>query len=212
MSNSFEDIGIKLKGENNPKLKSKYDDTRICCHKTRKDLEYLDDFIKFVSSVEKLVRIHPDYTNYIGELKSKLDLRNCSFLSNLNDEMVDIEMHHGPIFTLFDVCYIISNYYLKKFNKINSIVMAEIVIAEHYENNIQVVMLSTVAHQLAHTGNIYINPSQAWGNVDRFIKKYKDGITKEYEDNINKILSIAYKYDSNDFGMFDLNETPKKYK
>jgi hypothetical protein len=212
MSNSFEQIGVKFKGDNNPKLKSKYDDTKISFNKTRKDLEYLDDFVRFVRSVERLVRLHPDYTNYIGELKSKLDLRNCSFLSNITDEMVDIEMHHGPIFTLFDICYIVTNYYLKKFERVNSIVISEVVINEHYENNIQVVMLSTVAHQLAHVGKIYINPKQAWGNIDQFIKKYREGINKEYEENINKTLEIAHKYDSNDFGMFDLNEKPKNYK
>lgn len=212
MSNSFEQVGIKLKGNNNPKLKSKNDDTKISFNKTRKDLEYLDDFVKFVRSVERLVRAHPDYTHYISELKSKLDLRNCSFLSNITDEMVDIEMHHGPIFTLFDICYIVTNYYLKKFEKVNSIVIAEVVIAEHYEDNIQIVMLSQIAHELAHVGKIYINPKQAWGNINNFIKKYREGITSNYEETINKNLDIARKYDSNDFGMFDLKEKPKKYK
>lgn len=212
MPNNFEDIGIKLKGTNNPKLKSKGDGSRICLHKTRKDLEYLDEFIKFVKSVEKIVRIHPDYTQYVGELKNKLDLKNCSFLSNINDDMAKIEMHHGPILNLFDICYIITNFYLKEFNIVNSIVIAEVVIREHYENNIQIVMLSEVAHQLAHAGKIYVHPKQAWGNLDRFLKKYKAGINEHYHENINKALNIASKYDSNDFGTFALNKYPKSYK
>ena len=77
-----------------------------------KDVEYLaplENFVSFVKSCEKLVRISPDYKKYIAFVKG-LGLNTCQVLGNIQElDPSDnlIEMHHGPMLTLFDYCAIV---------------------------------------------------------------------------------------------------------
>ena len=75
-----------------------------------------------------------------------------------------------------------------------------------FNNNIQVVMLCDLAHKLFHNGQVYINPHQAWGHLDIFIEKYRDGIPNKMEKVIDKNLEIGrntHSFDKNGILTFD---------
>ena len=115
-------------------------------------------------------------------------------------------MHHGPIFTLFDICAIVLEYFILKKWKISTFRIADVVLDEHQKNRVQVVMVSTTVHQEIHNGDIFINYHQAWGDLNAFIKKYRDAISDEYREQLNRYIDRSLLYDSNDFGILKLND------
>lgn len=180
-----------------------------------KDKDYfvsLENYVAFIKGCEKLVRSSDEYTSFISQLK-EIDLVNCQVLGNVvADDSVSIEMHHGPILTLFDYCAIIIDYHLRKNEKINSFMIANEVIDEHFANRVQTVMLSKTVHQLVDTGKIFINFKQARGDLNGFLQKYKSGLSDEHIRKINKYIELSEKYDSTDNGLLDLKNTITSWK
>ena len=175
-----------------------------------KDEDYFshyDSYIDFVKGVERAVRQNDRYKKYINYLKKEVKLDRCQVLKNVTDEDASIEMHHGPIFTLFDVCAIVLEYFIIKKWKITTMRVADAVLDEHQKNRVQVVMVSTTVHQEIHNGDIFINRHQAWGDLSAFIKKYDKAISKEYREQINRYIDRSLLYDSNDFGVLELNKS-----
>ncbi len=174
-----------------------------------KDLEYFsnyESYVAFVKGIEYAVRHNDRYNKYISYLKKEVKLNHCQVLKDISDEDADIEMHHGPIFNLFDICSIVLEYFLLKKWKISTFRVADVVLQEHMRNRVQVVMVSTTVHQEIHDGEIFINYHQAYGNLNEFIKKYKDAISNEYRDQINKYIDKSLLYNSNDFSVLELNK------
>ena len=139
-------------------------------------MEYLaplENFVSFVKSCEKLVRISPDYKKYIAFVKG-LGLNTCQVLGNIQElDPSDnlIEMHHGPMLTLFDYCAIVINYRLYTNQKINSFIIANIVINEHFSGNVQTIMVSETVHEAIHVpGGPFISLDQGYGDVYGFLK------------------------------------------
>ena len=144
--------------------------------KKKEDLLIDRNYTSLVKGSERLIRLSDEYKRYIAYLKNEIDLKNCVLLSNIDDDIASIEMHHGPIFTLYDYCKIVIEYLLEKNEPVTTFRVAEIILDEHFKNNIQIVMLTTTMHQLIHSKKIYIHPSQCWGNFNNFIEKYKSGL------------------------------------
>lgn len=182
-----------------------------------KDIEYFapyDNFVSFVKAVERMVRASKEYKAYKGKLH-ELGLNVCQIHPNIEvgdtDEMVEIEMHHGPILTLFDVISIMVDSELHYGRVLSTFGMANKVIDEHYENNIQVVMLSKTAHEEVHENNIFLNMKQGFGNINRFIRKYGFGISSEQRDKINEYIETSLRHDSTDNGVLELRDTIRKW-
>lgn len=174
-----------------------------------KDSEYFsnyESYVNFIKGCEKLVRQNDRYNKYIKYLKHEVKLDRCQVLKNITDEDASIEMHHGPIFTLFDYCAIILEYFLLKKWKITTARIADVVLDEHQKNRIQVVMVSSTVHEQIHAGNIFINYHQAYGNLKEFIDKYAIAISDEYREQLNRYIDRSLLYDSSDFGILDLNK------
>lgn len=179
-----------------------------------KDSDYfgsLDSYVDFVKAVERLVRTNDRYSKYIAYLKNEIKLNRCQVLQNITDEDFSgskpgIEMHHGPILNLFDICSIITEYFLLKKWKITTFRVADEVLNEHQRNRIQVVMLTESVHQLVHERAIFINMKQAWGDINAFINKYYVAFNPEIIDKINRYVDRSLMYDSTDFGVLRLNE------
>lgn len=174
-----------------------------------KDLDYFsnyESYVKFVKGIEKMVRTNPKYKKYINFLKKEVKLDRCQVLKNVTDKDADIEMHHGPVFTLFDICAIILEYFILKKWKISTARIARVVLNEHLQNRVQVVMVSCTVHEEIHNGDIFINIHQAYGDLKAFIKKYKDAISDEYREQLNKYIDRSLLYDSQDFSVLELNE------
>ena len=174
-----------------------------------KNIDYFanyESYVNFIKGCERLVRQNDRYNKYIRYLKKEVKLDRCQVLKNITDEDASIEMHHGPIFNLFDYCAIVLEYFILKKWKISTARIADVVLDEHQKNRVQVVMVTSSVHEQIHAGNIFINYNQAYGNLEEFIEKYADAISDEYREQLNRYIDRSLLYDSNDFGVLELNK------
>lgn len=174
-----------------------------------KPIEYfssLESRNTFIKGVEKLVRTNDRYKKYISYLKKEVKLNRCQVMNRITDEDCDIEMHHGPIFTLYDICDIVLNYYIAHNWKITTFRIADTVLEEHQKNRIQVVMLSPTIHEEVHLREIFINMKQAWGDINGFLKKYGKVLTKDQIDKYNRYVDKSMMMDTNTYDILKINE------
>ena len=107
-------------------------------------------------------------------------------------------MHHGPIFTLYDVCEIVLQYFRKKKWPITTMSIADAVLTEHEKNRVQVVMLCSSVHELVHNGSVFLNLDQGYGRLDLFIDKYIDVFPEYIKEKYNRYMDRSILFDSND--------------
>ena len=175
-----------------------------------KDAEYfanLESYVAFIKSVEKVVRTNDRYKKYINYLKKDYGMNHCQVLPDVTDLEAPIEMHHGPILTLYDYCAIILEYYLIKGWKVSSFRIADTVLDEHQKNRVQVVMLCETVHEEVHNREIFLNYKQGFGDLNAFVKKYGIALSEEYKEKINRYIDRSLTYDSNDFGILQLSKS-----
>ena len=172
--------------------------------KTAEYMSNLESRNRFIKKTEQLVRRNDRYSKYIYELKTKKGLNHCQVLSHLTDKDCTIEMHHGPIFTLYDICDIMIDHFLRKGWEITTYDIADKVLDEHWANRIQVVMLSTSVHQDVHDREIFISTDQAWGNLTEFLKRYK--LSPELREKYNRYMDRCQVMDSTAYERLQLNE------
>jgi len=134
------------------------------------------EFDRFIKSCESCIRKSSAYSAYIDYLKTVIGLNHCMIHGHITDDVADIEMHHGPIFTLYDYVKIVIDYFLYNNIPISTFTVAKVVIDEHILNNVQVIMLTKNNHGLVHEGTLNLTLDMAWGNIYAFINKYKDFI------------------------------------
>lgn len=197
---------IKIKGTKKGKPKLTTGEYVLPFAQTEKSLKNLEYKNRFIKSVESLVRTNIRYTRYKAYLMTEKGLDFCQIHPNITSDngKVPIEMHHGPILTLYDYCTIVTNALIEReYDNITTFTVAKIILEEHRLNNVQVVMLCENCHDLFHAGGIYINPKQAWGNLKKFLEKWNDGIDRDMRNIINNNLKIAKEYESNDNGMLE---------
>lgn len=173
-----------------------------------KDADYmfsLENEVAFIKAVERMVRTSKYYSRYIAHLKVDLGLNFCQVKGNISEDedagVKDlVEMHHGPIFTLFDVVSIILNYMLIKGMKITTFSVANKVIEEHFKHRVQTVMLCETVHQLVHDNKVFLNYRQGFGDLYSFLEIYYEGLDEIMVNKIIDYIEKCKKYDSNDFG------------
>lgn len=164
----------------------------------------------FIKGVEKLVRTSDRYSKYKNYIMHEVKLNRCEVLKDVTEDDCDIELHHGPVLTLYDYCDIILEYFIMKKWKITSFAIADRVLYEHENNRVQLVMLSTTMHEQAHARGIFINMKQAWGNINAFVDKYGKAFNDDCKERFNRYIDRSMMSDSNDYGILELNE--KLYK
>lgn len=147
-------------------------------------------FVRFIKKIESLVRTNPEYKRYIAHLKDH-GLDHCMILGNLDDDKCSIEMHHGPILNLFDYCTIVLTHQIDNFGSTTSFKVAKAIIEEHLNHNVQVIMLSSSIHQLVEDKNVFINLKQSFGNLERFLEKYKEAITPQQKYVIKEYIKMC---------------------
>ena len=178
-----------------------------------KDIDYfanIESYVNFIKGCERAVRTNDRYKKYIYYLKNVVGLNHCQVLPDIErDEKgkIEIEMHHGPIFTLYDYCEIMIEYFLIKKKKISTFRIADAILDEHQKNRVQVVMLLATVHEEVHNRNIFINYKQAFGDLNGFVKKYGCAMSDPLKEKLNKYIDKSLMYDSNDFGILKLNDT-----
>ena len=203
----------KFKGEKNPKIKSIVDDEVLKIYMNKEDLADPDDFQFFIKSCELLIRKDERYTNYIHELKSRGFDKDViqSGIDNGRFPNTSIEMHHGPMFTLYDICSIVTDHLLSEGEKVSSFKIAKIVLDEHEKNHIQVVMgLTKTNHQLAHDGKIFIHLDQTIGDIMAFIKTFKKGLRREHLYTLEEYIKLCKKFNATDNDYLTIRKVNKK--
>lgn len=159
---------------------------------------------QFIKGIERRVRRSKLYKAYIDYLKNDLKLNKCAVLGNIESEVkskTKIEMHHGPIFTLYDICNIVleKNLQLKNTDKINTFDLAAEVLDLHRRKLVQTVMLSESVHKSMDNPAIapFLSLDQTFGDLYGFVKEYHQYFTPKnvsslknylihYKDNMNK--------------------------
>ena len=196
--------GVDYKKDDNLTITSDMDIFDISFYKDKFYFMNLDNFVAFIKGCEKLVRKHPDYDNFVGTIR-ELKMDHCQVLGHVSRYDATIEMHHGPMLTLFDYCAIITEALIRRKEKISTFRVAKLVLDEHYDEHVQIVMLSKTVHQLVDTGEVFINLNQGIGDVNGFLEKYHDGIDR-YVDKINEYIDMSKQFKSHDSNILDLED------
>ena len=192
---------IKIKGLKKDKPKLKVDNLVMPFYQPKKLLKDLEAMNKFIKAVEHTIRTSKEYKAYKSYLFNDIGLNYDMVMPEINQDIspkVTLEMHHGPILTLYDYCVIVTRHLLKNDINVTSFRIFDIIMEEHFKNHIQVVTLSDLTHKLFHNKKLYINPKQAWGDINPFLEKFEDGIDDKMATIINKNIDIATRFNSYD--------------
>lgn len=176
------------------------------------DEESFDDekfYNSFISDCERTVRRSDDYKAFEKFVKGTLGINFCQVNPNITTEDATIEMHHGPMFTLYDYCNIVLTDFRRKNKKITSFRIADKVLDEHFDLNVQVVMLTVTNHEGVHNKDIFLNVKQGIGDVNRFIEKYKDSLNDDYKYRIYRYIDLCKESPSFDNGFLDIEKVSK---
>lgn len=182
---------------------------RIPLYKEEEYFSNIESYVNFIKGCERAIRQSDRYKKYIYYLKNIVGLNHCQVLPEIEPDdkgKIEIEMHHGPIFTLYDYCEIMVEYFLIQKRKISTFRIADAVMDEHQKNHVQVVMLLSTVHEEVHNRNIFINYNQAFGDLNAFIKKYGIAINDSLKEKLNKYIDRSMMMDSTDFGILKLND------
>lgn len=206
MKNDIPGIDVKTPIQN-PTIDSDESFYEIPFYKDEDYFFSLENEVAFIKAVEKVVRTSKYYSRYIAHIKNDLGLNFCQIKGNIvEDEEGEgknknlIEMHHGPVLTLFDVTSIILNHMLLHGEKITTFSVAHKVLEEHFEHRVQTVMLCKTVHEMVHDGKIFLNYKQGFGDLTTFLEMYYDGLDEQQIKLINDYVERSEKYESNDFG------------
>lgn len=181
----------------------------ISYFKTIEDFIDESSYSKFVKAVENLVRTSTDYKAFIDYIKNTLGLDFCQVFSKVSDQYATVEFHHGPIFTLYDICEVELTKFIKTGQRINTFRIADSVIDLHFALKVNGVMLSKTSHEMFHNQDVFINVRQCIGDVNTYIKENSKYFTPEVKYKIWNYMNMCQN-DSFDNGGLDI-ATVKKY-
>lgn len=151
-------------------------------YQTRDTLADMDRYKAFIDNCTHRFRKSRTYKSYKSYLMS-MGLDRCQVIGNIQDGMANIEMHHNFL-TIYDITILISQHILNTAGRCTTFDIVALLMQEHRNNNIPIVMLSETVHQLYHDNpDFYIPISMTFGKWWDLLIKYRYGIT----------LDIAYK-------------------
>lgn len=147
-------------------------------------------YIRLIKDIERIARGSPELRRYIKYLGTELNLNSCKIMDGIDTDTASIEIHHYP-FTLYDLVDIV----ITKRNRANqgfsTIDIAREVVELHYRNLVGLVPLTKTAHQLAHSGELFIDLRHVFGNYKEFITQYNAGMTGEHIERLQRLLSLS---------------------
>lgn len=163
----------------------------------------------FVKACERMVRTSDDYKAFIAWIKDVLGMNFCQVSSKIVDGDATIEMHHGPIFTLFDYCSIILNDAIMHNERISTYRISDRVLEEHFALRVQVVMLAKTNHEAITNRDLFLNIRQGIGNVDAFIKRYAHALDDVQKYKIWNYINFSKENETYDTGILDVPNVTK---
>lgn len=177
-----------------------------------KDIDYFQDikeYSSFVKACESKVRTSPDYKIYVGYIKGVIGINFCQACPNIYDTDATVELHHGPIFTLYDITSVILNNRLRTGKKINTPRIVDAVLNEHFDLRVQTVMLAKTNHEAAHNRDLFLHVNQAFGNLNEFIELYQNDLEDIHKYKIWHYINMCKSNPSFDRGYLDIDHISK---
>ena len=161
----------------------------------------------FIKHVEKLVRSSRLYKKYINYLKSDVGLTHCAVFGNIDSKKGDktkIEMHHGPIFTLYDYVNIVLEKYITEKKDINTFDITSEVLDLHRRKLVQTVMLSQSVHKSMDNKKLapFISLDMTFGDLFGFVKEYGRYFSPQNRSDLKMYFSKYVINSKNDLNMF----------
>ena len=181
----------------------------ISFYKPREYFALSENYTEFIKAVEQSVRKSDDYEAYISYIKNVTGLNFCQVSSDILDTDASVEMHHGPLFTLYDYAAVILENFMRNTKKISTYAVTDQLIQEHYDLHVQTVMLAVTNHEAVHNRDIFLNIKQGFGDIAGFIEKYKDDLSDNQKYRIWKYIDVCKSTDSFDNGIFDVEKVKK---
>lgn len=177
--------------EHNPTVSSPYAETDLPFYQNKDTIFDVDHFRYFLKNSEMRFRQSREYKAYKSYLIEYLGIDRCQILGNVTNEDAEIELHHN-VLGLFDIALMITLHTINTVGIITSFDLIELLIQEHFQNNVGITFLSKTMHQVfTNDPNAYIPPEMTFGAWWNLLYKYKYGITFEIA---NKVLKYIKKY------------------
>lgn len=155
---------------------------------TKDTLIDVEKYKHFLDSAIGRFRRSRSYKGYKSYLMM-MGMNRCQIFGNIDDSMADIEMHHNFL-TIFDISILISQHILNTVGKMTTFDLVALLIQEHRNNNIPIVMLSKTAHQVYHDNpDFYIPLSMTFGKWWDLLIKYRYGITLDISYKVIKYIN-----------------------
>jgi hypothetical protein len=145
---------------------------------------------KMIKRIERFVRSSYEYREYTTFLKEEIDMNQCAFFPKLTREDVSIEIHHAPL-TLYDITSIIFNHMQIHEVEPTAFDVADEVMKAHFAGLVGLMPLTLTAHELVHSGDIFIPVDKVYGNVKGFYNKYKDGFTTDHKQLLKENINVT---------------------
>ena len=180
-------------------------------YQTRDSLADVDRYKSFIDNCVSRFRRSRAYKGYKAYLMC-LGLDRCQINGNISDGMANVEMHHNFL-TIFDITILISQHILNTVGRCTTFDIVQLLIQEHRNNNIPIVMLSETAHQLYHSDpDIYIPISMTFGQWWDLLLKYRYGITLDIAYKVVKYIDNCQKNNElTDVSYYQLSDTIKSW-
>lgn len=154
------------------------------------------DFKKYIQDVEREVRSSIEYKRAIRYLKDYMGMNESAFfddISSEHDNKISIELHHSP-FTLFDIALIVFNKRLYYGETLELQATSKEVTKLHYYLVVGLVALTKTEHELVHSSFLFVPANKVLGNYGKFIDYYKNFMTPEQIDIIDRIEEYSMTY------------------
>ena len=153
---------------------------------------------KFIKSVEQRVRTSKLYKAYVAYLKVDCGMENCAVFGNVSStekSKTKIEMHHGPVFTLYDYVDIVLTKFFVEKKEVNSFDVAAEVLDLHRRKLVQTVMLSESVHKTMDDPKHapFLSLDMCFGDLYGFCKEYGSYFSPTHRNNLKRYLN-SYKY------------------
>ena len=179
--------------------------------KTSDDLVDEQSYSKMIREIERLVRSNPDYKVFVNYVKNVLGVDFCQVFSHAFSGIdCTVDLHHGPVFSLYDICEIELQRFLTDGLRVNVYRVADAVLDLHFQMKVNCVMLCKTVHEMAHNSDYFIHLSQNLGDINSYIQERSRYFTSEIKYKLWNYMKLCESSESFDKGALDL-ETVRTY-
>jgi hypothetical protein len=147
--------------------------------------------VSFIKEVVSQVRRCPEMSRYRGFLTENVQMDRCSVLSGLSAEeslAAGLELHHHPL-TLYDVAELVLGKMEVDGDRITTMSVANRVMALHWQGKVGLVPLTGSLHELAHAGQLAIDPRSVYGDWPALLEAHSAGLTEHLADKLRAEVS-----------------------